>query len=80
MFSDILKPPFLAIYQDHGLDNIQSFRARTLDGLNSGAAGGGHIIDDCHPLTRLNIAFDPANNPVVFAGFTNRKGINGFSF
>ena len=74
---DVINPAFLPINKNKGLDNFELLGAGSLDSLNCGAASGGYVIDNRHPLTRLNIAFNPADHPVIFAGFANGKSVYG---
>ena len=62
-----------------GRHRLHTLISHPLYGSDGGTAGGGNIIDDRHPLTRLDISFNPFNDPVVFLSLADGKGFDGFS-
>jgi hypothetical protein len=71
-------PPFLPVHQDHGPNHLQPFGSGPFDGLDGGAAGGGHIVDDHHLLAGLDVPFDPFDDAVVLLVFRMEKAFTGW--
>src|SRR5262245_25797711 len=65
-----------AIDQRERVAHLETFRLGALDGLESGCAGGDHVLENRHLPTRLQrlAPFDPLAGAVALGLFSDHEG------
>ncbi len=75
---DGLAATFLAVHQHEREGDFPAFALDGVDGFESGAASGDHVIDDDDRIAGFEIAFDLFAGPVALGLLADGEDLEGF--